>query len=147
MSQPGLFDLLNDDVATLLFPGEITVDNFAGGGGATEGIEEALGQPVDYAINHDPEAIAMHMANHPHTHHVCGSVWDVKPGKLIGNRRVGLGWFSPDCTYHSKARGGKPFRDRKSRSNWPRRFTAYCAGRPSDIAPRDLMRAPNTRAS
>lgn len=91
---------------------ELIVDNFAGGGGASSGIEAALGRPVDYAINHDPEAIAMHRANHPETHHFCGSVWDVNPVGLTRGRPVGLGWFSPDCTFHSKARGGKPFRDR-----------------------------------
>ena len=91
---------------------ELIVDNFAGGGGASSGIEAALGRAVDYAINHDPEAIAMHRANHPQTTHLCSSVWDVNPTKLARGRTVGLGWFSPDCTFHSKARGGKPFRER-----------------------------------
>jgi DNA (cytosine-5)-methyltransferase 1 len=90
----------------------IVVDNFAGGGGASAGIEAALGRPIDYAINHDPEAIAMHRANHPRTSHLCESVWAVNPERLARGREVGLGWFSPDCTFHSKARGGKPFRDR-----------------------------------
>jgi DNA (cytosine-5)-methyltransferase 1 len=93
---------------------EIIVDNFAGGGGASTGIEAALGRPIDYAINHDPEAIAMHRANHPRTHHFCGSVWDYAPRQITRGRRVELGWFSPDCTFHSKARGGKPFRDRNT---------------------------------
>lgn len=92
--------------------GELIVDNFAGGGGASAGIEAALGRPIDYAINHDPEAIAMHRANHPHTHHFCESVWNVSPQDVARGRSVGLGWFSPDCTYHSKARGAKPFRER-----------------------------------
>lgn len=91
---------------------EIIVDNFAGGGGASTGIETALGRPVDYAINHDPEAIAMHRINHPQTTHLCESVFAVDPVRLGRGRKVGLGWFSPDCTFHSKARGGKPFRDR-----------------------------------
>lgn len=91
---------------------EIIVDNFAGGGGASAGIEAALGRPIDYAINHDPEAIAMHRANHPRTHHFCESVWDVSPRDIARGRPVGLAWFSPDCTFHSKARGGKPFRER-----------------------------------
>jgi DNA (cytosine-5)-methyltransferase 1 len=91
---------------------EVIVDNFAGGGGASSGIEAALGRAVDYAINHDPEAIAMHRVNHPTTVHFCSSVWDVNPTRLAAGRPVGLGWFSPDCTFHSKARGGKPFRDR-----------------------------------
>ena len=91
---------------------ELTIDNFAGGGGASTGIEAALGQHVDYAINHDPQAIAMHAANHPRTQHLTTGVWDVNPTKLCAGRQVGLGWFSPDCTFFSKARGGKPFRDR-----------------------------------
>lgn len=91
---------------------EIVVDNFAGGGGASLGIETALGRPVDYAINHDAEAIAMHRVNHPRTRHFCESVWDIDPVALARGREVELGWFSPDCTYYSKARGGKPFRDR-----------------------------------
>jgi DNA (cytosine-5)-methyltransferase 1 len=91
---------------------EFVVDNFAGAGGASAGIEAGLGRHVDFAINHDPEAIAMHRVNHPHTHHFCESVWDVDPRRLSPGSRLGLGWFSPDCTYHSRARGGKPFRDR-----------------------------------
>lgn len=91
---------------------DIIVDNFAGGGGASTGIEAALGRPIDYAINHDPLAIAMHRANHPQTVHLTTSVWDVNPRALAAGRDVALGWFSPDCTFHSKARGGKPFRDR-----------------------------------
>lgn len=92
----------------------IVVDNFAGGGGASTGIESALGRPCDFAINHDAEALAMHRANHPETKHLLTSVWDVNPRKLCRGREVGLGWFSPDCTFHSKARGGKPFRDRNA---------------------------------
>lgn len=76
---------------------ELIVDSFAGGGGASLGIEWALGRSPDIAINHDPEAIAMHQANHPHTKHYCESVWDVSPRKATGGRPVGLAWFSPDC--------------------------------------------------
>ncbi len=90
----------------------LIIDNFAGGGGASQGIEQALGRPVDFAINHDPEAIAMHLANHPDTRHLCENVFDVKPAQLCRGQWVDFGWFSPDCTFHSKARGGKPFRDR-----------------------------------
>lgn len=90
----------------------IIVDNFAGGGGASTGIRAALGRPIDFAINHDREAIAMHAMNHPETKHFQTNVWDVDPRKLAKGRPVDLAWFSPDCTYHSKARGGKPFRDR-----------------------------------
>jgi DNA (cytosine-5)-methyltransferase 1 len=91
-----------------LYPGEIIVDSFAGGGGASLGIELALGRGPDIAINHDPEAIAMHTANHPHTRHFCESVWDVSPRKACAGRPVGLAWFSPDCKHFSKAKGGKP---------------------------------------
>ena len=93
---------------------ELIVDNFAGGGGASCGIELALGRHVDHAINHDPEAVAMHAMNHPQTEHHCESVWDVKPLELTGGRPVGLAWFSPDCKHFSKAKGGKP-RDKKIR--------------------------------
>lgn len=88
--------------------GELIVDNFAGGGGASTGIEMATGISVDIAINHDPEAIRMHMANHPSTKHYCENVWDVDPVKVCAGRPVGLAWFSPDCKHFSKAKGGKP---------------------------------------
>jgi len=91
---------------------EIVVDNFAGGGGASVGIEWAIGRSPDIAINHDPEAIAMHKANHPETRHYVADVFDVNPLEACRGKRVGLAWFSPDCTYFSKARGAKPFRDR-----------------------------------
>lgn len=87
---------------------ELIVDNFAGGGGASTGIEFATGRPVDIAINHDPDAIAMHKANHPYTTHYCESVWNVDPKKVCRGRKVGLAWFSPDCKHFSKAKGGKP---------------------------------------
>lgn len=87
---------------------EIIVDNFAGGGGASTGIEKATGYDVDVAINHDPDAIKMHTANHPHTEHYCESVWDVDPRIATRGRPVGLAWFSPDCKHFSKAKGGKP---------------------------------------
>lgn len=93
---------------------ELIVDNFAGGGGASCGIELALGRHVDIAINHDPEAVAMHAMNHPQTEHHCESVWDVDPLDLVKGRSVGLAWFSPDCKHFSKAKGGKP-RDKKIR--------------------------------
>ncbi|OLU15361.1 type II restriction endonuclease subunit M [Pseudomonas sp. PA1(2017)] len=88
--------------------GGLVIDNFAGGGGASTGIEMALGRPVDIAINHDPEAIAMHEINHPHTKHYCESVWEVDPREITGGRPVDLAWFSPDCKHFSKAKGGKP---------------------------------------
>lgn len=87
---------------------EIIVDNFAGGGGASTGIELATGRVVDIAVNHDPDAILMHRTNHPHTTHYQASVWDVDPAEVCGGRPVGLAWFSPDCKHFSKAKGGKP---------------------------------------
>lgn len=88
--------------------GELIVDNFAGGGGASTGIEMATGYSVDIAINHDPEAIKMHKANHPRTKHYCEDVWQVDPIAACKGNPVGLAWFSPDCKHFSKAKGGKP---------------------------------------
>jgi DNA (cytosine-5)-methyltransferase 1 len=93
---------------------ELIIDNFAGGGGASTGIELALGRHVDIAINHDPEAVAMHALNHPQTAHHCESVWDIDPLAVTQGRPVGLAWFSPDCKHFSKAKGGKP-RDKRIR--------------------------------
>lgn len=93
--QRGLFD-------------ELIIDNFAGGGGASHGIELALNRPIDIAVNHDPEAVAMHTANHPYTRHYCEDVWTVDPVKIAHGRPVGLAWFSPDCKHFSKAKGGTP---------------------------------------
>lgn len=90
------------------FMDEIIVDNFAGGGGASNGIERGIKRPVDIAINHDPEAIAMHKANHPFTHHYCEDVFDVNPKEAVNGRSVGLAWFSPDCKHFSKAKGSQP---------------------------------------
>ncbi|MAI35040.1 MAG: DNA (cytosine-5-)-methyltransferase [Rhodopirellula sp.] len=87
----------------------IIVDNFAGGGGASTGIERALNRSPEYAINHDAVALEMHQTNHPHTKHLQTSVWAVDPRDLLKKgQRVGLAWFSPDCKHHSKAKGGKP---------------------------------------
>ena len=86
-------------------PDEIIVDNFAGGGGASTGMELATGRIVKIAINHDPDAILMHKTNHPHTRHLQASVWDVDPVKECGGCPVGLAWFSPDCKHFSKAKG------------------------------------------
>lgn len=84
---------------------KIIVDNFAGGGGASTGIELACGRPVTIAINHDPDAIAMHRTNHPYTEHLQASMWDVDPKDVCRGRKVGLAWFSPDCKHFSKAKG------------------------------------------
>jgi DNA (cytosine-5)-methyltransferase 1 len=87
---------------------ELIIDNFAGGGGTSTGLEAAFGRPVDIAINHDPEALAMHAINHPHTRHLLESVWDVNPIAVTGNQPVALVWLSPDCKHFSKAKGGTP---------------------------------------
>ncbi len=87
---------------------EIIVDNFAGGGGASTGIEMAIGRSVDIAINHDPNAIAMHTTNHPDTLHYCESVFDIDPVAATSGASVGLAWFSPDCRHFSKAKGSTP---------------------------------------
>ena len=87
---------------------ELIVDNFAGGGGASTGIEIATGVSPDIAINHDPEAIRMHKANHPYAEHYCEDVWQVDPVTVCKGHPVGLAWFSPDCKHFSKAKGRKP---------------------------------------
>lgn len=87
---------------------ELIVDNFAGGGGASEGIKRALGREPDVAINHDADALAMHEMNHPATRHISKNIWQVDPLDAIEGRPVGLAWFSPDCKHFSKAKGGKP---------------------------------------
>lgn len=92
----------------------LVIDNFAGGGGASTGIEAAIGRSVDIAINHDPEAIAMHMVNHPDTKHYCQDVWEIDPIEATDGQPVALAWFSPDCKHFSKAKGGKP-REKKIR--------------------------------
>lgn len=97
------------------FTGEIIVDLFAGGGGASTGIEQALGRPVDVAINHDPDAVSMHTLNHPHARHYLSDVYEVCPLEATAGHPVGLLHASPDCTHHSQARAGQP-RSRKIRA-------------------------------
>lgn len=101
-----------------LAPNELVVDYFAGGGGASSGIEEAIGRPIDIALNHDPEAVAMHAANHPHTLHYCKDAWEADPLEVTQGRPVGLGWFSPDCKHFSRAKGGKPVSKRVRGLAW-----------------------------
>lgn len=93
---------------------EIIVDNFAGGGGASTGMELAAGRPVAIAINHDPDAILLHKTNHPYTEHLQASVWDVDPVEVCKGRTVGLAWFSQDCKHFSKAKGSARFIQRMS---------------------------------
>ena len=87
---------------------ELVIDLFAGGGGASTGIEQAIGRTVDIAINHDPEAVALHQANHPQTKHYVSDVFEVDPLAVVDGRPVGMLWASPDCKHFSKAKGGKP---------------------------------------
>lgn len=87
---------------------ELVVDLFAGGGGASTGIEQAIGRHVDIAVNHDPEAVSLHTANHPQTRHFCSDVFEVDPLAVTDGQPVGLLWASPDCKHFSKAKGGKP---------------------------------------
>jgi DNA (cytosine-5)-methyltransferase 1 len=115
---------------------ELIVDNFAGGGGASLGIEWALGRSPDIAINHDAEAIAMHAANHPATRHYCEDVWKVDPREACRGRPVGLAWFSPDCKHFSKAKGGKPV-DKKIRGPRVDRDPLGEGGAPARHLPRE----------
>jgi len=111
---------------------ELIIDNFAGGGGGgtSTGLEEAFGRPVDIAINHDPEALAMHAINHPHTKHLCESVWDIDPIEVTGNQPVALVWLSPDCKHFSKAKGGKPVEKKIRGLAWVTlRWAAKCKPR------------------
>ncbi|MFC6659401.1 DNA cytosine methyltransferase [Deinococcus multiflagellatus] len=89
----------------VLAPGELVIDNFAGVGGASTGMEAALGRPVDHAINHDPVAVSLHRVNHPHSHHSIEDVWQVDPREVTRGQPVALCWFSPTCTHFSKAKG------------------------------------------
>ena len=100
---------------------EIIVDSFAGGGGTSEGIRQAIGRDPDIAINHNALALAMHRANHPGTHHMVEDVWSIDPLSMCDGRPIGLLWMSPDCKHFSKAKGGKPPREGDP---WP------CLGRP-----------------
>lgn len=97
---------------------EMIVDNFAGGGGASVGIELATGRPVDIAVNHDPDAIAMHKVNHPFTQHYQEDVFAIDPEKVTGGRPVGIAWFSPDCKHFSRAKGGKPVEKKIRGLSW-----------------------------
>lgn len=97
-----------EDLGQINLLEEKILDSFAGGGGASTGIEMATGRIVDYAINHDPAAILMHKTNHPFTAHYQASVWDVWPDEVLHGSKLGLAWFSPDCKHFSKAKGGKP---------------------------------------
>jgi DNA (cytosine-5)-methyltransferase 1 len=109
------FHLPDITAVSRLRAGEIVVDLFAGGGGASKALETALARAVDVAINHNPWAIGMHAANHPYTKHLCEDVWQADPVKEAAGRPVGWLHASPDCTHFSQAKGGQP-RDRATRS-------------------------------
>jgi DNA (cytosine-5)-methyltransferase 1 len=111
-ANPGI--AVRNPIVRAILGDEMIVDSFAGGGGASTGIELALGRSPDIAVNHDPEAIAMHRENHPTTEHHIDSVWNVDPRVACRGKPVALAWFSPDCKHHSKAKGGKP-REQKIR--------------------------------
>lgn len=114
----------------------LIVDLFAGGGGASEGIRMALGRDPDIAINHDEQALAMHAANHPNTHHLHGDVWHYRPRDVVGGRTVDLLWCSPTCTQFSKAKGGPLDRKLATRI----RALAWVAVRwARDVQPRVIM--------
>ncbi len=115
---------------------EMIVDLFAGGGGASSGIEQALGRPVDVAINHDAAAVELHRANHPQTLHYRADVFEVDPREVTKGRQVGVLWASPDCTFHSKARGAKPIRHASKK----RRALAWVVKRwAGQVAPRVIL--------
>lgn len=97
---------------------ELIIDNFAGGGGASVGIELATGRPVDIAINHDADAIAMHSVNHPYTQHFQEDVFAINPEEVTGGRPVGITWFSPDCKHFSRAKGNKPVEHKIRGLSW-----------------------------
>ena len=97
---------------------ELVIDLFAGGGGASTGIEQAIGRHVDIAVNHDPAAVSLHQANHPQTEHFVSDVFEVDPLAVTDGRRVGLLWASPDCKHFSKAKGGKPVSKRVRGLAW-----------------------------
>jgi len=113
MRLPGLIERKTAKPASELAT-EIVIDNFAGAGGASMGIEAAIGEAVYAAINHSPTAIDIHTINHPQTRHFCEDVWKVakairkNPAEVTGGRQVALAWFRPDCTHFSTARGAKP---------------------------------------
>lgn len=97
---------------------ELVVDNFAGGGGASTGIEAGIGRAIDIAINHDPVALAVHQMNHPETEHHTSDIHEIQPRAVTGDQPVGLAWFSPDCKHFSKAKGGKPVSRRVRSLAW-----------------------------
>lgn len=96
----------------------LIVDNFAGGGGASVALEQALGRKVDIAVNHDPQAVAMHQANHPDTKHFCEDVFSVDPAKACNGQPIDVAWFSPDCKHFSRAKGKAPVSKRVRGLAW-----------------------------
>ncbi len=116
---------------------ELVVDSFAGGGGTSCGLQ-AAGLRVDIAINHNRRALGMHRINHPNTRHLCEDVWSVDPKAVCDGRPVGLFWLSPDCTFHSRARGGKPIRDRR-KTHRTRGLAWLAVHWAKQVRPRNIM--------
>lgn len=116
---------------------ELVIDSFAGGGGTSCGLE-AAGLTVHIAINHNRRALGLHRINHPATQHLCEDVWAVDPKSVCCGKSVGLFWLSPDCTFHSRARGGKPIRDRR-RAHRTRGLAWLAIHWAKQVSPRIIM--------
>lgn len=112
------FNFPRANAVSRLRAGEIVVDLFAGGGGASTALEQALGRPVDIAINHNPWAVSLHAANHPMTRHMCEDVWEADPRRETAGRPVGWLHASPDCTHFSQAKGGQPRNGKVRALSW-----------------------------
>ena len=122
------------DKFLLLLADELAVDNFAGGGGASTGMEQAIGRHVDIAVNHDAAAVSLHQANHPQTQHFVSDVFEIDPMAVCGDQPVGLLWASPDCKHFSRAKGGKPVEKRIRDLAWVVvRWAQRCKGGPRII--------------
>lgn len=114
----------------------LLIDCFAGGGGASKGIELALNRPIDIAVNHDPEAIRIHKVNHPNTLHLTEDIFTVDLQKYVAGRPVDLMWASPDCTSHSKAKGGQPRHRENHKGGSGDRSLPAVDGKPPPLWPR-----------
>jgi hypothetical protein len=125
---------------------EIVVDSFAGGGGASKGIEIALGRGPDIAINHDAEAIALHAANHPESEHFNEDVWRVDPVAACRGRRVGLMWLSPDCKHFQQGEGREAGESSRARARLGGRAMGE-GGPAADHRPRERRGVPDVGAA
>lgn len=131
-----LFPYLGRQKGSIVADGELIVVNFAGIGGACEGLKAALGRPPTHAINHSPVAINLHRRNMPHTTHHVQDVWQIDPAQLVGGQRIAVAWFSPDCKHFSKAKGGVPREQNIRDLAWVvRNYTTL----PDDLKPRVIF--------